>query len=127
GYSFELSKVNSQDVRKRELAILNQIDKDMAAKIGRNLGIVPPADLDPLTLQFARQNHPEYPISPPKPEVEKSAALSMKTAPGEGTIATRKVAFLVGDGVSKASVDKMKKALEAEGAAAVMISTHVGK
>ncbi|WP_270087668.1 catalase [Sphingobacterium sp. SYP-B4668] len=127
GYSFELSKVNSVDVRRRELAILHQIDKELAARVGDNLGLTPPEQLDELTLQFARQNHPEYPIQAPKPEVEKSAALSMQTAPGEGTIATRKVAFLVADGVSKASVDVMKKALEAEGATAVLISTHVGK
>ncbi len=127
GYSFELSKVNSVDVRRRELAILHQIDKELAARVGDNLGLTPPEQLDELTLQFARQNHPEYPIQAPKPEVEKSTALSMQTAPGEGTIETRKVAFLVADGVSKASVDVMKKALEAEGATAVLISTHVGK
>ncbi|MEN5195996.1 catalase [Sphingobacterium faecium] len=126
GYSFELSKVNSVDIRKRELAILNQIDQELAKRVGANLGLTPPAQLDELTLQFARQNHPDYPIQAPKPEVEKSAALSMATAPGEGTIETRKVAFLVADGVSKASVDVMKKALEAEGAEAVLISTHTG-
>jgi len=127
GYSFELSKVNSVDVRKRELAILHQIDPDLAQKVGVNLGLEPPQQLDELTLQFARQNHPEYPIKASKPEVEKSAALSMAIAPGEGTIETRKVAFLVADGVSKASIDVMKTALEAEGATAVLISTHMGK
>jgi catalase len=126
-YSFELSKVSSVEIRTRELAILNQIEPKLAKRVGDNLGIAPPKELDPLTIQFARQNHPEYPIKPKKPEVEKSAALSMAVKPGEGTIATRKVAFLVADGVSKASVDKMKKALEAEGAKAVLISTQVGK
>ncbi|MGJ1263062.1 catalase [Sphingobacterium spiritivorum] len=126
-YSFELSKVNSVDVRKRELAILNQIDKELAARVGANLRIEPASELDELTLQFARQNHPEYPIKTPKPEVEKSAALSMKTKPGEGTIETRKVAFLIADGVSKKSIDKMKTALEEEGAEAILISTNVGK
>jgi catalase len=125
-YSFELSKVTSVEIRTRELAILNQIDPKLAKRVGDNLGITPPKELDPLTIQFARQNHPEYPIKPKKPEVEKSAALSMEVKPGEGTIATRKVAFLVADGVSKASVDKMKKALEAQGAKAVLISTNVG-
>ncbi len=126
-YSFELSKVNSVEIRKRYLAILNQIDKDLANKVGDNLGLKPAAELDELTVQFARHNHPDYPIKPVKPEVEKSAALSMAVKPGEGTIETRKVAFLVADGVSKASVDKMKSALEKEGAQAVLISTNVGK
>lgn len=125
-FSFELSKVNSQDVRRRELAILYQVDQALANRIGENLGLEPPKELDDLTIQFARHNHPEYPIQPKKPEVEKSPALSMETKPGEGTIETRKVAFLVADGVSKASIDKLKLALEKEGAKAVLISTNVG-
>ncbi|MCI0922227.1 catalase [Sphingobacterium rhinopitheci] len=125
--SFELSKVDDVNIRRRELAILNQVDKDLAKKVGDNLNLTPPKELDELTLKFARQNHPEYPIKPKKPEVEKSEALSMKITPGEGTIETRKVAFLVDDGVSKTSVDRMKKALEKEGAQAVLIASHVGK
>lgn len=124
--SFELSKVKEGDIRKRELAILNQIDPDLAKKVGDNLGLVPPKELDALTLQFARQNHPEYPVKPPKPEVEKSAALSMKVKPGDGNIKTRKVAFLVDEGVSRESIDKVKKQLEQEGAQAVLIASHVG-
>ncbi|MFT4024671.1 MAG: catalase, partial [Flavihumibacter sp.] len=124
--SFELSKVNDPAIRKRELAVLNQIDKTLAKKVGDNLGLVPAKELDPLTLQFARQNHPKYPIKPPKPEVEKSAVLSMKVKPGAGSIQTRKVAFLVDDGVSKAAVDKLKKPLEKEGAQVVLIASHVG-
>ncbi|MBE8720914.1 catalase [Sphingobacterium pedocola] len=126
-YSFELSKVKSEDVRRRELAILNQIDKKLAQKVGANLGLTPPAQLDSLTIQFAKNNHPEYPIQPNKPEVEQSAALSMAVKSGEGTIETRKVAFLVADGVSKVSIDKMKLELEKEGAEAVLISTHMGR
>lgn len=126
-YSFELSKVNDPKIRERELAILHQIDKDLAKSVGKNLGITPPSTLDPLTVQFAKQNHPEYPIQAPTPEVTVSKALSMHIQPGEGNIESRKVAFLVADGVSKASVDEMKAALEAEGAEAVLVSTHVGK
>jgi catalase len=125
--SFELSKVNDVNIRKRELAILNQIDKKLAKNVGNNLGLAASKELDPLTLKFARQNHPKYPIKPNKPEVEKSSALSMKVREGKGNVKTRKVAFLIDDGVSKASVDKMKTALEKEGAEAVLIAPHVGK
>jgi catalase len=126
-YSFELSKVNSVEIRTRYVAILQQIEPELAQKVGENLGIKPPTQLDERTIQFAKHNHPNYPITPSKkPEVLKSAALSMAIQPGEGTIATRKVAFLVADGVSKASVDQMKAALEKEGAMAVLISTKVG-
>ncbi|WP_293943759.1 MULTISPECIES: catalase [unclassified Sphingobacterium] len=125
--SFELSKVNDVNIRKRQLAILNQIDKDLAKKVGANLGLEPANELDPLTLKFARQNHPNYPIKPKKPEVDQSPALSMKVKAGEGTIKTRKVAFLIDNGASKASIDKMKAALESEGSQAVLIAAHVGK
>ena len=126
-YSFELSKINNVDIRKRELAILNQIDPKLAKSVGENLGLEPPKELDKLTIQFAKQNHNQYPIQAPKPELTTSKALSMETKAGEGTIQTRKVAFLVDNGVSKASIDKMKLALEAEGAEAVLISSKVGK
>jgi catalase len=125
-YSFELSKINDVNIRKRELAILHQIEPKLANAVGENLGLTPPKNLDELTLQFARQNHPQYPIKPKKPEITNSKALSMAIKPGAGNISTRKVAFLVADGVSKDSVDKMKTALEAEGAMAVLISNKVG-
>jgi catalase len=125
-YSFELSKVTDPKIRERELAILYQIDETLASRVGDNLNITPPKELDPLTLQFVRQNHPNYPIKPKKPEVEKSAALSMKVKEGKGTIETRKVAFLVENGVSKASIDALKSALEKEGAEAVLIGPKVG-
>jgi catalase len=126
-YSFELSKINSHNIRLRELAILNQIDEKLAKAVGDNLGIEPPKELDELTVQFARHNHPNYPIKATKTEITISKALSMEVKPGEGTIETRKVAFLVDNGVSKASIDKMKVALETEGAEAVLVSTKVGK
>ncbi|MCA6067764.1 catalase [Chryseobacterium sp. RG1] len=125
--SFELSKVNDVNIRNRELAILNQIDQNLAKNVGVNLGLVPLGNLDELTLKFARQNHPNYPIIPKKPEVEHSPELSMHVKAGQGTIKTRKVAFLVDNGASKASIDKMKAALVNEGAQAILIAPHVGK
>lgn len=125
-FSFELSKVNEVAVRQRELAILYQVDPALANAVGKNLGLEPSKNLDELTLQFVRNNHPEYPIKTPTPEVTSSAALSMATAPGQGTIRSRKVAFLVANGVSKSSVDNLRRALEKEGAEAVLISTTVG-
>ena len=124
--SFELSKVNDPKIRERQVAILNQIDKDLAKKVGDNLNIKPSKDLDELTLKFARQNHPDYPIKPKKIELEKSKALSMVVKDGEGTIETRKVAFLLEKGSTKKSVDSLKKILEKEGAEAVLIAPSVG-
>ncbi|MFV0184009.1 catalase [Empedobacter falsenii] len=126
-FSFELSKVSDPKIRERQVAILYQIDKTLAQKVGDNLGIIPPKKLDELTLSFARQNHPNYPLKPKKQEINSSDALSMKVKEGEGNIKTRKVAFLVDNGVSKKSVDQLKKALEKEGAQAVLISSKVGE
>ncbi len=125
-FSFELSKVNDSKIRERVLANLNQVDSEFASKIGDNLNLKPSKDLDELTLQFARQNHPDYPLKVKKSELDQSAALSMLVKEGEGSIETRKIAFLVEDGVSKSSIDKMKSALEKEGAEAVLISGKVG-
>lgn len=126
-FSFELSKVDDVNIRRRELAILYQIDKNLAKQVGNNLGLEPPKELDELTLKFARCNHPDYPINPKTPEIEMSKALSMKVKEGKGTIESRKVAFLVDNGVSKSSVDKMREKLKKEGAKAVLISTRVGE
>ncbi|WP_079640824.1 catalase [Sphingobacterium nematocida] len=125
-FSFELSKVKDVNVRRRELAILYQVDPDLAYAVGKNLQLEPSKTLDDLTLQFAKSNHAEYPIEAPKPEVTTSKALSMATPPGQGTIATRKVAFLVADGVSKKSVDELRLPLEKEGAEVVLVSINVG-
>ncbi|WP_164111868.1 MULTISPECIES: catalase [Sphingobacterium] len=125
-FSFELSKVKDVGVRQRELAILYQVEPELASAVGRNIGLEPSKTLDELTLQFAKANHPEYPVKAQKPEVTTSNALSMATKPGQGTIATRKIAFLVADGVSKKSIDKLKLPLEKEGAEVVLVSTNVG-
>lgn len=125
-FSFELSKVKDVNVRQRELAILYQVEPKLANAVGKNLQLEPSKTLDDLTLQFAKDNHAKYPIKAPKPEVTTSKALSMATPPGQGTIATRKVAFLVADGVSKKSVDELRTPLEKEGAEVVLVSINVG-
>jgi len=126
-FSFELSKVTLDDVRSRILAILRQIDVQLASRVGDNLNMEPPAQLDPLTVKFARDNHPEYPLAAPEPEITKSEALSMKVKKGEGTIVSRKIACLISDGAHEASVMDMKSALEKEGATLVLIAPKVGK
>jgi catalase len=108
------------------LAILNQVDGTLAKKVGDNLGLTPSKTLDELTIQFAKHNHPEYPIKPKTSEIDKSEALSMSIAAGEGTIATRKIAFMVADGFDSNEANKMQNALEAEGAEAVYIAPTVG-
>lgn len=125
-FSFELSKVKDENIRRRELAVLNQVDTVLARQVGNNLGLEPPVELDTLTIRFAKQNHPDYPVKPQEPEIKVTKGLSMKVLPGSGTIQSRKVAFLIDDGVSQVSVEKMKSALEAEGVRVVLIASHIG-
>lgn len=126
-FSFELSKVTDPKIRERQVAILFQIDKTLAQKVGDNLSIIPSQELDNLTLSFARQNHPNYPLKPIKQEIKKSSALSMKVNENEGNIKTKKIAILVDNGVSKKSIDQLKSAVEKEGAEGVLISSKVGE
>lgn len=125
-FSFELSKVTLDDVRSRILAMLRQVDVQLAGRVGENLNMEPPAQLDPLTIKFAQDNHPGYPVAVPEPEITKSAALSMQVKAGEGTIASRKVACLLCDGAQEATVMNMKAALEKEGAKLVLVAPKVG-
>ncbi|RAV29241.1 catalase [Sinomicrobium soli] len=124
-YSFELGKVGGVAIRKRYLGILAEIDRDLAGKVASRLGLRVPKGLSEDTLRFARQNHPDYPVKPPKPEVEKSPALSMAMQKNN-SIATRKIAFLVAGGVADNSVDQLKKELEKGGAEVVFIAPDVG-
>ena len=91
--SFELSKVKDAKIRERQVAILNQIDENLASKVGENLNIQPPKQLDELTLKFAQQNHPNYPLKNKKIEIEKSEPLSMVVKDKEGTIFNKKSSF----------------------------------
>ncbi|WP_417363402.1 catalase [Galbibacter sp.] len=124
-YSFELGKVNTVDIRKRYLGILAEIDKDLTKNVAANLGLRVPKGLAKETIQFARYNHPDYPLKTPKPQITDSPALSMEKSKGK-TIATRKVAFLVADGVSQKSIDKLKTSLEKGGAEVVFVAPKVG-
>ena len=121
---FELGKVETAAIRERMVKLLSFVDMELAAPVAVYLGIsVPaagdemlngsfPADADPANYQ------PDLTV---KSSVEKSGALSMANTIKD-TIQTRKIAFLVADGVAAGSVNAMKKALEAEGAVVDLIA-----
>jgi len=112
---FELGKVNDDEIRKRMLMVLNQVDTGLAAQVAYSLGLqIPetpelinqsiPANADPKTYQPVKMEG----------SLAKSAALSM--AQTIASIRTRKVAILAADGVNEDSLHTVKKALVAEGA-----------
>ncbi len=61
-----------------------------------------------------------------RPEVDKSAALSLLALPGDGGVATRKVAILVSDGIETATLTALHDALNSAGAVVRLLGTRLG-
>lgn len=112
---FELGKVKSQGVRDRTVANLAKVDGDLAKAVASWIGVAEP-DADMQTAQTTTFNGKA---------VETSPALSMEQPP-TGSIASRKVAILVADGVNEADVTAVKTALIAQGAVCDVIAKMLG-
>ena len=114
GFRFELSKVTVPAIRERMVSSLVNVSAELAATVASGLGMaVPPA--------MAR----ELP-KPAKPEITRSAALSLMALPGEVGIRTRSVAMLVADGVEGDSIASVRAALQAAGATVHLIAPRLG-
>ena len=113
-FRFELSKVTVPAIRERVVSMLANVSDELAARVAEGLGIEVPA---PMPRALAKV---------PKPEVKASPALSMLARPGDGGIATRKVAVLVGDGVDGDAVTTVRDALLAKGAMVRRIGVRIG-
>lgn len=109
-FRFELSKVTVPAVRTRMIASLRNVDEDLAGRLAEALGIERPAAL------------PRAVDTVPDPEVTTSTKLSQTAYPGDGSIATRRIALLVTDGVAGDRLRALEKALAGEGA----VPTYVG-
>ena len=126
-FTFELGKVEKVYIRERILGMLTQVDKNLVAKVAGGLGLpVPKAPEKPMNLGVSadaneKDSEPIY----VKSIVDKSTALSMEGTIKD-TIKTRKVAFLVANGVNDESLNKMKKALSDNGATVKLISLKQG-
>ncbi len=112
---FELAKVQTPAIRERMIGMLAFVNTDLANKVGGKFGIKPvkpkqpnqsiPADADAKSLQSDEHEM----------KLKKSAALSM-VGTVKNSISTRQIAFLLANGVNAAAVNKMKAALEKQGA-----------
>lgn len=122
-FSFELGKVQSNDVRTRMLGILSMIDKGLAAAVAFALRLPVPEDPElPVNRSIPADADPaDYDPVIVEGSLTASAALSMANSPKD-SIKTRKVAFLAADGVDSNSLDTVKTALEAEGAIVEVIA-----
>ncbi|MDS1141189.1 catalase [Pusillimonas sp. SM2304] len=112
-FSFELSKVTVPGIRQRTVAMLGNVSGALASAVATNLGM--PTLPEPLPKAKAI-----------KPEVTRSEFLSLTARPGNGGIRTRKVALMVADGVSAATVGQIAKALIAQGAVVRLVGPHIG-
>jgi len=117
---FELSKVQTRSVRERVVGLLCFINMDLANNVGKKLGIRPskpeqpngsvPADADAKRLQSK-----EYDM-----ELKKSAPLSMSDTVKD-TIKSRKIGFIMSNGVNGKAVTALRSRLEKDGAVVEII------
>jgi catalase len=124
---FELGKVERLPIRQRMVAMLNQIDADLAARVAEGLGF---AATPPLALPINHSIPADMPPEAVQPrtignQTNASPALSMAN-PVKDTIATRKLAILAADGVDMAALKAMKEAIERNGAAAKIVAPRLG-
>jgi catalase len=122
-FSFELGKVQSNDVRRRMLGILSMIDKGLAAAVAFALRVPVPEDPElPVNRSIPADADPaDYDPVIVEGSLTASAALSMANSPKD-SIKTRKIAFLAADGVDSNSLNTVKAALEGEGAIVEVIA-----
>jgi catalase len=111
---FELTKVQVPAVRERVVAMLRNIDEDLAATVAADLGLELPAPLPPALEK------------PAKPEVAVSPALSLFARPGDGRIVSRRIAIIVADGCDIAAAEAMHARLTELGAVPRYIGPKLG-
>jgi catalase len=114
-FRFELTKVQTVAVRRRMVASLRNVAGELAERVAEGLGLELP---EPLPRAIRRV---------PRPETDASGALSLFARPGEASIATRRVAVLVADGIDAAGVLAAHQRLAEVGAVPRFVGTTLGR
>ncbi|MEA2336068.1 MAG: catalase, partial [Thermoanaerobaculia bacterium] len=124
---FELGKVTVPAVRERMVAMLNQVDGELAQRVAAGLGLKKIPKIDgPMNLSFPADGNPrDYQPKKANRDVAPSPAVSMANTVKD-SIKTRQVAILVAEGSDGAAIARMEKALMAQGATTHLIGRHVG-
>ena len=114
-FRFELTRVQTPAIRERVVAMLLNVATELAEGVGYGLGMktLPPA-------------LPKAVEQTTVPEVASSPALSLFARPGDGSIATRRIAILVADGVEGASARTLKTGLAGAGAVPRFVGVRLG-
>jgi catalase len=113
-FRFELSKVTVPAIRVRMVSSLLNVSKELAGGLAKDLGIELP---EPMPRGIKRA---------PKPEIDASPALSLKALPGDGGIATRKIAVLLVDGVDADPIMDLIAELNNSGAVTRLLGVRLG-
>ena len=113
-FRFELSKLTVPAIRVRVISSLLNVSKDLARELAKDLGVELPAPM-PRAMKNA-----------PKPEIHASPALSLKALPGDGSIATRKVAIVLANGVEAGPIKDLIESLNAAGAVTRLLASRLG-
>jgi catalase len=115
---FELSKVESVDIRARVLEMLVQIDATLAQAVAMGIG---------LTHLLDEVHRPSpAPMNELGPRVTRAPSLSMEHSV-HNTIRSRRVAFLASEGVKSRELSTIHDALRQLGAHVEIVSFTVGK
>jgi catalase len=109
-FTFELSKVERPDIRRRMVGNLRNVDEDLAAKVADGLGFELPDANEP--------------AQKPRTDLAESPALSILRN-GPESFAGRKVGVLVTDGVDAALLGALEEALTKEGARFELVAPSV--
>ena len=113
-FRFELSKLTVPAIRVRVISSLLNVSKELASGLAKDLGIELPEPM-PRAMKNA-----------PKPEISTSPALSLKALPGDGSIATRKIAIVVEDGVDADPIKDLIEELNGAGAVTRVLGSRLG-
>jgi catalase len=113
-FRFELSKLTVPAIRVRMVSSLLNVSKELARGLAEDLGIELPEAM------------PRAVKSAPKPEISVSPSLSLKALPGDGGIATRKIAIVLADGVESEPITELTEALNGAGAVTRLLGARLG-
>lgn len=112
-FRFELTRVQVLAIRQRVVAMLLNVDKSLASRIADGLGIALPPPM-PLMSNL------------PIPTFKPSPALSLLAHPGVCGIQTRRIALLIGEGVSAETTRALYSTLLNQGAVPRLLGTQLG-
>jgi catalase len=113
-FRFELTRVQVPAIRQRVVAMLANVDKDLAQTLADQLGMEMPM---PLPKAMAKSL---------KPEIDSAPSLSLFSHPGDGSIRSRRIAIMVANGVDGEAAQLLHAGLGNQGAVPRYIGPRLG-